>query len=1774
MIDLSHLDTLPVEEKRDLLKSLLSLRASGPNVAMPLSYGQQALWFIYQLAPHSPAYNFLYAARIRTSLDLDVFRRACLALVARHPMLQTRFLVQDHKPMQQVDPTAAFHIELTDASTWSEEHLLTVLRQRADLPFNLEQAPCLRIELFQRGRADFALLMVFPHIIADLWSADLLLYELHQIYTTLRAGHQLKLPSVAARFGEFIRWQMMQAYGEQGQKSRAYWHNLLAGELPVLELPTSRPRPPVQTYNGTAYTWSLKPEITQQVRTLAREQGATPFSLLLSVFQLLMHRLSGQDDILVGTAVAGRDRPEWERVVGYFLNQVVFRTNFTANRSFRQLLDESRDQVYQALEHQAYPFGLLVKQLQPRRDPARSPIFQVMFIWDKPRDLDAAQAGLNGAAAYDLRLETLLMEQRGAPFDLTLILFEFGDRLEASFRYNTDLFDEADIQRWAGCFDTLLESVLTHPEALLSEVTMLTAAQRQQILVEWNQTQAPLPDCCFPQMFEQQAAQTPAAPALVFGDTTLSYDEANRRANQLARHLQKVGARPGDTMAISLPRGVDLILSVLASWKAGAAYLYIDPASPPMRRSDMLAEARPVVGIGLSSDPALTVPMVLLDSAWPRIQEQDDSNLRLAAGPEDRAYIIYTSGSTGRPKGAILRHGGLANLTLAQHKLFGLKSGDRVLQYASLGFDASVWEIVMTLSRGAALVLGDTPALLPGRPLWQLLHDQSITCATLPPSVLALVPTDPLPELHTLIVAGEACSAELLQTWAPGRRLFNAYGPTEVTVCATASECRADGQTPTIGKPIANTRVYVLDRHLEPVPPGVAGELYLAGPGLALGYIERPDLTAERFLPNPFNQADEAAMYWTGDIVRWTVDGELEFLGRADHQVKVRGCRIELEEIQGVLRHHPDVLDAVVIVQQGEDKSASPTRQQGLVAYVVPRSQAEFSLPTVRSYLLERLPHYMLPSAIVPLEAFPLSSTGKIDRARLPALARAAARPQTNGTPSTPTERLLMQVCTRVLMVDHVGLHDNFFEMGGASTQTLEVVALAREQGITLSPEMLFRYQTIAELAAAIDDAGGVVNGTAVRGEAVAPDHSPLATRHSPVPVLPSQLPGAVIESIGAYLPAQAVSTEQLLQGCRNKIDFPLEKLTGIRSRRMVSDMEFSIDLAAKAVADCLRRSAHRPEEVDLLICCNISRLDGPMYQFSLEPSTAARLAQRFGMVNALALDITNACAGTFTAILIADALLRQGIINTAMVASGEFITHLARTAQQEIEGYMDNRLACLTLGDSGMALMLERAPHTDVGFQDIELYTLGKYYDLCIAKLSSEPGGGPIMHTDAVTGTTVTIKQAVGHAMEVLRRKQWDLDEIDHLVMHQTSETTLDGAVREINRAVGKPVCHRGNTIYNVAERGNTATNTHFLAVCERIQAGDFEEGDRAIFAVSGSGQAVGTALYVFDSLPDRLRQEPRAPAQVGYVANEPGTLRHFPCQRRVRIESIGTLTEPPAQHADTATMLCQAGEACLQGSARPREEIDLILHTGVFRSEFISEPAVASIAAGRLAINHEEDRPSGRRTLAFDILNGGGGTLTACFLAQGMMAARKFNRVLLLASEVDHNRQFWPDKPLGLVETASALVLEESAGKEGFTAFGYRAFPEHVGVIVSNTGVRDLGPAVFHHHDPALDSILAQCIGQTVREFLARESLTLNDVRLVVPPQRPGQLMPLLAEELAVPLDRLVNLEAACDYYTSSLAYAFQRMRQDGRLPAGGPVLFIEVAAGLQVWCALYQS
>jgi amino acid adenylation domain-containing protein len=858
-------------------------------------------------------------------------------------------------------------------------------------------------------------------------------------------------------------WQREQLRGEALDRQVGYWKERLTGAPALLELPADRPRPPVQSHRGARETFALPRALLDGLQALGRSEGATLYMVLLSAFQLLLSKYSGSEDVVVGSPIAGRTRKEVEELIGFFANTLVLRTDLSGDPSFRELLGRVREGTLGAYEHQEAPFDRLVAELQPERSLSHAPLFQVMFILQNAADL-------SGSGLAGLRMEGAGAELETIRFDLSLTAVPHDGGIHCMVEYSTDLFDRSTVRRMLGHLERVLEQAAADADVRLTELELLSAEERGLVVDEWNRTDAEYPaDACIHELFEAQAARTPDAEAVAFKGERLTYAALDRAANRLANHLRHRGVRPETRVGICLERGPELVVAILAVLKAGGAWVPLDPAYPAERLAFMLADSgAPLLLTRLPLPQGLmphAVEVVCLDADRERIEAASAQAPAAGVLADNLAYVIYTSGSTGRPKGVLVPHRGLANVARGHARDLGVRAGDRVLQFASPSFDASVFEMVMALAAGATLVLGTRETLAPGPGLIRLLHDERVTVATLPPSALAVLPPTELPALRTLMTAGEALPAELVERWAPERRFFNLYGPTEATIWSATAACAPGGGRPPIGRPVANTRAYVLDARGAPVPVGVPGELYLGGGGVARGYVGRPGLTAERFVPDPFGAAG-GRLYRTGDRVRWLAAGELEFLGRVDAQVKVRGFRIEPGEIEGALRRGEGVTDCVVVAREdvpGETR---------LVAYVVGGVEAD----VLREQLLRELPEYMVPSAFVSLDALPLTPNGKPDRKALPAPDFAPAKAR-YVAPRTPTEETLAGIWAETLRLDRVGVTESFFDLGGHSLlATLMIARVQQVFGVEVPLRAIFDEPTVAELAGRVDAALGVMD--------------------------------------------------------------------------------------------------------------------------------------------------------------------------------------------------------------------------------------------------------------------------------------------------------------------------------------------------------------------------------------------------------------------------------------------------------------------------------------------------------------------------------------------------------------------------------------------------------------------------------------------------------------------------------------------------------------------------
>lgn len=1031
---------------------------------VPLSFAQQRLWFLETLTPGSTLFNTPLALRLTGQLNEAVLAQACQALVQRHESLRTTFTAVSGTPYQHIHENWPIHFEEMELQDATAVQLEAALQTAVRLPFDLEKGPLLRFTLCHIGAEAHILLLVFHHIVFDGWSAGIIIEELTATYDALCRSQQPELPDLPIQYADYALWQRDWLTGEVLQTQLDYWQNQLAGELPVLQFPTDKPRPTVKTHNGAFETISLSPQLTAEIKVLCQQTGSTPFMLLLAAFKVLLHRYTAQDDILVGTPIANRQQAALSGLVGFFVNTLVLRSQLDGWQSFRELLVQVRDTATAAYDFQDVPFEKLVELLQPKRTLNYDPLFQVMFTYE--------EGAKEIRSLPNLSIAPIALDNGMAQFDLTLSVTLDADRFQCSLNYNTDLFMPETMRRLLVHWQNLLQGIVAKPDSPIGRLPLLTPAECQQIVVDWNRTEMALPASEFShELIAQWATQKPDAPALIFGQQQMSYAELDNMANQLAHALQAQKIGPEKKVGVFLNRSFEMVVAVLAVFKVGGAYVPLDPAYPAERLNHIVADAD--LAMILTTDSLVTrLPehnqTLCLDRDWERLiarqaQTKPFSGLKAA----HLAYVIYTSGSTGRPKGVGVTHRGLVNLAQALGQRFEISEHSRVLQFASFSFDASVAEMLTALQNGATLVLADADDLLMGASFVKLMNEQGVTVATLPPSALALLSPNDFPMVETIVSAGEACSEEIVAKWSPGRRFVNGYGPTEGTVGAVTAVLTADDALPVIGRPLPNYQVYLLNPQLQPVPVGVAGEIHIGGIGLARGYLNQPALTAEKFIPNPFTSNLAERLYKTGDLGRYLPDGRIEFLGRIDHQVKIRGFRIELGEVEAVLRQHPTVQDVLVLARENGAGDQ-------LVAYVVGDTHEVTSL---RPFLSQSLPAYMIPSVFVPLKNFPLTPNGKIDRHGLPDPSghMEIGRQDAFVAPQDALESQLAQIWQQLLNMPAISTDANYFDLGGHSLQAVTLFdAIEKKLEVRLPVSLLFQAPTIGQLASAIRQQGVV----------------------------------------------------------------------------------------------------------------------------------------------------------------------------------------------------------------------------------------------------------------------------------------------------------------------------------------------------------------------------------------------------------------------------------------------------------------------------------------------------------------------------------------------------------------------------------------------------------------------------------------------------------------------------------------------------------------------------
>ncbi|NJN67596.1 MAG: amino acid adenylation domain-containing protein [Chloroflexaceae bacterium] len=1068
----------------------------------PASLAQQRLWFLDRLRPGTPSYHVPAAIRLTGPLDVPALERSINTVVERHESLRTTIPTQDGQPVQRIAPPRERSLPVVDVELLphieGEAELARLIRQEAHHPFDLKTGPLLRVRLMRFNPHDHLLLLTMHHIICDGWSIGVFMRELATLYEGDRSGQTVPLPPMPLQYADYTIWQRELVQSGSLKPHLDYWREQLRGAPAVLELPTDRPRPPVQTFWGDRQTMTLPATLQRQLQQLSRRADVTLFMTLLAAFQVLLYRSTGQEDIVVGSPVANRTRADLEPLIGFFVNMLVLRTDLSGHPTFRELLEQVRRTTLAAYEHQEVPFDYLVDELQPERDTSHTPLFQVVFILQN--------TPMPPLELANLRLKLMDLPGGVAKFDLTLEVTERADGLEVVAEYSTDLFDAETVARWLQHYRVLLEGIAAVPDCRIARLPLLTDAEYRQVVYDWNQHAADYPaDAYAHELFANHARRAPDALAVVDRTQRLTYHAVDCRANQIAHLLRGMGVGADRMVALCVERSADFIIGLLGVLKAGAAYVPLDPLIPPQRLQTIMADAEISVVLthqalrrrfepepGADAPEHRAVRVICLDTDMPLLEPQPETPPVIHLTPDHLAYVIYTSGSTGTPKGVLLTHRGLTNLVFWYIEQFALTAQDRTTQVAGLGFDATVWELLPALAAGTTVYMPDDETRSMPERLRDWLIAQDITVSFLP---------TPLAERLLSLEWPASCALRVVQTAGEALKrypppglpftLYNNYGPSECTVAATSTAVLPTTDAPfppSIGYPLKNTQVYILDGQMQPVPMGVPGELCIGGVNVGRGYLNRPSQTAAQFVPDPFSGRPGARLYRTGDLVRSRPDGQIDFLGRIDTQVKIRGFRIELGEIEAVLLHHPAVREAVVLAR--EDTPG----ERYLVAYVVPGWAEEdgvehqapdqgqgaprpaLSTYDLRAFLKKLLPDYMVPGVFVVLDELPLTPNGKVDRKVLPA-PEASTRLELGiayVAPQSELEQAIAAVWQEALNAKQVGVEDSFFDLGGnsllmARAQSMLVASLQRDVSIL----DLFKYPTIRSLAQFLEQGAG-----------------------------------------------------------------------------------------------------------------------------------------------------------------------------------------------------------------------------------------------------------------------------------------------------------------------------------------------------------------------------------------------------------------------------------------------------------------------------------------------------------------------------------------------------------------------------------------------------------------------------------------------------------------------------------------------------------------------------
>jgi amino acid adenylation domain-containing protein len=1055
---------------------MIARRQKDGDERIVLSFGQERLWFLYQMDPANPLYNLNTAARLMGVPDIDALEHSINEIISRHEILRTRYQTIDGQPFGVVDSALKLTIEVTDLLRLSEPdrepEALRISAEYFQQPFDLGQGPLIRASVLKLGERNYLLLLSMHHIISDGWSIGILFRELAALYESYSARKRASLSELPLQYSDFAYWQRQWLQGEALKNHLTFWKDYLSGANTILDLHTDRPRPPAQSFRGARQSFRIPSDVVDSIKSLAQQERATLFAALLPAFQTLLYRYTNQEDITVGTPVANRNKVEIENLIGFFVNTVAMRVDLSGDPIFRQLLGRAREAILEVQTHQEIPFERVVEEVQPKRELNRAPLFQVMFVLQN--------APLPRLKLADLTLVPMEIDNGTAKFDLTLYMRETGRELTGSLAYNTDLFESTSIDRMIARFQTLLKSIAADADQRISKLALITSTQRRQLLTEYNQTDEAYPrDRLIHQLFEAQAETIPDALAIVYEKQNLTYGKLNKKANQLAHCLKSMGVGPETPVGICMEPSIETIIGILGIIKAGGAYAPIDPSFPKERADFILNDTQAPVLLTqqtlLEKFLGCKAQVINVDAGWQTIMGYSDENPCSYAEPGNLIYIIFTSGSTGAPKGVAIEHRQLLNYIYAIRQRLQFPFPASYAMVSSIAADLGNTCVFPSLCFGGSLHIISPDRASDPNALAEYFQEHDIDCLKIVPSHLSALLTSARSEQviprKRLILGGESSGwslIERLRSLAPHCSIFNHYGPTESTVgvltCEVEDRLSDVSATVPCGRPIGNIKIYLLDQYFEPAPVGIPGEVHIGGLGLARGYFNRPELAAEKFIPNPFSREPGWRLYRAGDLARYGPSGNIEFLGRVDDQVKIHGFRIELGDVKAVLDQHPSIRESLVTTYEALGAKA-------VAAYIV-FDDGNVTVAGLRDYMKKRLPEYMIPSAFVTLDSLPRLPNGKINRKALPAPDKTALEARTvYEPPASPVEKEIAGIWTRLLGVERIGARDSFFDLGGHSLLATQLVARIYDAfQVSIPLRSIFERPTIVELALVIEE--------------------------------------------------------------------------------------------------------------------------------------------------------------------------------------------------------------------------------------------------------------------------------------------------------------------------------------------------------------------------------------------------------------------------------------------------------------------------------------------------------------------------------------------------------------------------------------------------------------------------------------------------------------------------------------------------------------------------------